>query len=129
MSDHFTTLRSKGLKLLKFLHQRSIKLIFDKTQEKTQITYNVTAVTVNILKSRTKIPDGDFPGSVFANIHDFKNLAGIFHFLSTKTLGKFEFKCLMSSRFLRGYQPFQMSLIREISHISIFAKGKFSTDI
>ena len=61
-----------------------------------QITCNITTVTGNILKSRTKIHN--IAGSVFANIHepydfmnDFKHLAGIFHIPNTKTLGKSEF--------------------------------------
>ena len=81
-------------------------------------------------KKRTKIPD-----PVLANIHDFKNLAGIFHFPNTKALGKFEFKYLMSStfsqmsyrNFLRGYHLLQMNPMREISQISIFGKRKIST--
>ena len=38
----------------------SLKLIFDKTQVVTGY-FNITAVRGNILKSRSKIPDSDFP--------------------------------------------------------------------
>ena len=77
----------------------------------------------------------DIAGSVFANIHNFKKLAGIFHFPNTKTLGKFELKCLMSStfsqmspkNFLCGYQILQLNPMGQISLISIFANWKIST--
>ena len=67
----------------------------------------------------------DITGSVFANLHDFKNLAGIYHFTNTKALGNFELKCLMSSAFLqrssksflRSYQFLQKNPSGEVSLI------------
>ena len=96
------------------------------------------AVTGNLLKSKTKlliVIFRDIAGSVFANIHNFKKLAGIFHFPNTKILGKFELKCLMSStfsqmspkNFLCGYQLLQLNPVGQISQISIFANWKIST--
>ena len=51
--------------LSKLLHQRTIKLIFDKTQV---LTCNITAITGNILKSRIKslmVISQGIKGSVF----------------------------------------------------------------
>ena len=76
----------------------------------------------------------DIAGSVFANIHNFKKLAGIFYFPNTKTLHKFELKRLMpstfsqmsSKNFLCGYQFLQLNPKGQISQTSIFADWKIS---